>query len=49
MKQFQIKFLNRFRALKNLNVVRTKIGQGEIMKENIKTSSQESLGLFELK
>ena len=48
-KQYQIEITNRFAALENLNE-----GEGinkarEYIKENIKTSAKESLGLQELK
>jgi len=48
-KQYQIKFLNRFAALENLNDSKDISRAWEIMKESIKTSAQESLGLYEVK
>ena len=44
-KQYQINITNRFAALENLNVNRT----WENIKENIKTSAKESLGVHEWK
>jgi hypothetical protein len=41
-KQYHIEISNRFAALENLT-------DGEDIKENIKTSAKESLGLHELK
>ena len=40
---------NRFAALENLNDSEDINGAWENIKENIKTSAKESLGLFELK
>jgi len=47
--QYQIKFLNRFAALENLNDTKDINRAWDIMKESIRTSAQESLGLYEVK
>jgi hypothetical protein len=44
-KQYQIKISNRFAALKNLNVCEDINRDWENIKENIKVSAKESLGL----
>jgi hypothetical protein len=48
-KQYQIEISNRFASLENLNDSEDKNGAWENIKENIKTSSKESLSLSELK
>jgi hypothetical protein len=48
-KQYQIEIKNRFAALENLNVGEDINRASENIKENIKTSAKESLGLHELK
>jgi benzoyl-CoA reductase/2-hydroxyglutaryl-CoA dehydratase subunit BcrC/BadD/HgdB len=48
-KQYQIKISNRFAALKNLSDSEDKNRAWEKVKENVKTSAKESLGLRELK
>jgi len=47
-KQYQIEISNRFAALKNLNNDKDVNRTWENIKENIKTSAKESLGLHEL-
>ena len=47
-KQYQIKISNRFAALENLNDGEDINRAWENIKENIKTSAEESLGLYEL-
>jgi len=49
MKQYQIEITNRFAALENLNDDEGVKRTWENIKENIKTSAKESLGLHELK
>ena len=49
MKQYQIGITNRFAALENLNDGEDVNRAWENIKENIKTSAKESLGLHELK
>ena len=49
MEQYQIEITNRFAALENLNNNEDVNGTWEKIKENIKTSAKESLGLHELK
>jgi hypothetical protein len=44
-----VKFSNRFAALENLNDSRIKNRAWEIIIENVKTSAQDSLDLYELK
>jgi len=44
-KQYQIKFSNRFAAFNNKDINMT----GENIKESIKTSAKESLGMYEWK
>jgi hypothetical protein len=46
-KQYQLKISNRFAALENLNVSEDKSRAWENIKENIKISDQDSLGLHE--
>ena len=48
-KQYQIKISNRFAAFENLCDSKDINGAQENIKENIKTSAKESLGLHELK
>ena len=48
-KKYQIEITNRFAALENLNVDEDVNRVWENIKENIKTSAKESLGLHELK
>jgi hypothetical protein len=48
-KQYQIKISNRFAAFENLSDSEDINRAWENMKEDIKTSSKESLGLYELK
>jgi hypothetical protein len=48
-KQYQIKISNRFAALENLNESKDIKGVWENIKENIKTSANSSLGLYDLK
>jgi hypothetical protein len=48
-KNYQIKISNRFAALENLNESDDINRAWENINENIKTSSQDSLGLYELK
>jgi hypothetical protein len=48
-KQYQIDITNRFAALENLNVDEDVNRVWENIKENIKTSAKESLGLHEWK
>jgi hypothetical protein len=48
-KQYQIKVSNRFAALKNYIGSEDMNRPWEKIKENIRTSAQESLGLIELK
>jgi len=48
-KQYQIKFSNRFTALENLRDSEDIKKAWENIQENIKTSAEESLGLYELK
>jgi hypothetical protein len=48
-KQYRIKISNRFAALENLNVSEDINRAWENIKENIKLSAQESLGLHEQK
>jgi hypothetical protein len=48
-KQYQIKILNRFAALENLNVSEDINRVWENIKESIKISGKESLGLYERK
>jgi hypothetical protein len=48
-KKSQIKISNRFAALENLNDSNDINRARENIKENIKTSSKETLGLYELK
>ena len=48
-KQYQIEITNRFAALENLNDDEDVNRTWENIKENIKTSAKESLGLHELK
>jgi hypothetical protein len=45
-KQYQIKISNRFAALENLNVSEDINRAWEIIKESIKISAKESLGLY---
>jgi 50S ribosomal subunit-associated GTPase HflX len=47
--QYHIEFTNRFAALKNLSNCEDINRAWENIKENIKTSANESLGLHELK
>ena len=47
--QYQIKISNRFAALENSNDRKNKNMAWENIKENIKTSAKESLGLYEFK
>ena len=47
--KYQIEITNRFAALENLNVDKDVNRAWENIKENIKTSAKESLGLCELK
>jgi 50S ribosomal subunit-associated GTPase HflX len=49
LKQYQIKICNRFAALENLNDSEVVNRAWENVKENIKTSAKESLGLYELR
>ena len=48
-KEYQIKISNRFAALENLSYSEDTDRAWENIKENIKTSAKESLGLSELK
>jgi len=48
-KQYQIEITNRFAALKNLSDDEDINRAWENIKENIKTSTKESLGLHEMK
>ena len=48
-KQYQIEITNRFAALENLNNDKDVDRTWENIKENLKTSAKESLGLHELK
>ena len=48
-KQYQIEITNRFVALENLDVYKDVNRSWEIIKENIKTSAKESLGLHDWK
>ena len=48
-KKYQIEITNRFAALENLNVDEDVNRAWENIKENIKTSAKDSLGLHELK
>jgi len=48
-KQYQIEIRNRFAALENLSDGEDINRAWEHIKENIKTSAKESLGLYELK
>jgi hypothetical protein len=48
-KQYQLKIANRFAALENLNISEDINRAWENIKENIKISAQESLGLHEWK
>ena len=48
MKQYQIKISNSFAAFENLSVSKNIYRAWENIKENIKTSAEESLGLYEL-
>ena len=48
-KQYQIKISNRFSAVENLNVSKDINRVWENIKQIIKTSAKESLGLYELK
>ena len=48
-KQYQIEITNRYAALENLNDGEDVNRTWENIKENIKTSAKESLGLHELK
>ena len=48
-KQYQIHISNRFAALENLNDSKNINGVWENIKENIKTATKDSLGLYELK
>ena len=48
-KQYQAEITNRFAALKNLNDCEDINRVWENIRENIKTSSEDSLGLYELK
>ena len=47
--KYQIEITNRFAALENLNVDEDVNRAWENIKENIKTSAKERLGLHELK
>ena len=47
--KYQIEITNRFAALENLNVDEDVNRAWENIKENIKTTAKESLGLYELK
>ena len=46
--QYQIEITNRFAALENLNDSQDINRAGKNVKENIRTSAKESLGLYEL-
>jgi hypothetical protein len=48
-KRYQIEITNRFAALENLGDVKDINRAWENIKENIKTSAKDSLGLYELK
>jgi hypothetical protein len=48
-KQYQIKVSNEYEALENLNDGQDTKRAWENNKENIKTSAQQSLGLYQLK
>ena len=48
-KQYQIEITNRFAALENLNDDEDVNSTRDNIKENIKTSAKDSLGLHELK
>jgi hypothetical protein len=48
-KQYDIKISNRFKALGNLNVSKNINKAWEDIEESTKTSTKESLGLYELK
>jgi hypothetical protein len=48
-KQYQMKISNRYAALQNLNVTEDINRALENIKENIRTSVKECLGLYELK
>jgi hypothetical protein len=48
-KEYQIKISNRFAALENLNVSKDINRAWENIKESIKISAKESLGLYERK
>jgi len=48
VKQYQIKISNSFAAFENLSVSKDIYRSWENSKENIKTSAEESLGLYEL-
>jgi hypothetical protein len=48
-KQYQIKLSNMFAALENLNVIEDINRAWENIKESIKISAKESLGLYERK
>jgi len=46
-KEYQIKISNRFAALENLNDSEDRSRAWENIKQNIKTSAKDSLGLYE--
>ena len=48
-KQYQIDITNRFAALENMNEEEDVIRTWENIKENVKTSAKESLGVHEWK
>ena len=48
-KQYQIQFTNRFAALENVSEDEDINRVWESIKENIKTSATESLGMYEMK
>ena len=48
-KKYQIKISNRFASLENLNYSKDINRDWENIKENIKSSAKDSLGLYELK
>jgi len=48
-KRYQIEITNRFAALENLGDAKDINRAWENIKENIKTSAKDSLGLYELK
>jgi hypothetical protein len=47
-KQYQVEITNRFSALENLSDDKDIKGLGKALKENIKTSAKDSLGMHEI-